>query len=51
MANGLVERVISQLKIIKTERRTYLGEDRLESLLRIAADAPSLLQWYASGAV
>ena len=44
VANGHVERVFSQLKIIKTERRTHLGEDRLESLLRIVADAPSLLQ-------
>ena len=44
VANGHVERVFSQLKIIKTERCTYLREDRLESLLRIVTDAPSLLQ-------
>ena len=49
VSNGHVERVFSQLKIIKTERRTCLGEDRLESL--IVADAPSLSQWGASGAV
>lgn len=50
VSNGHVERVISQLKITKTYC-TCLGEECLESLLRIAADAPSLSQWDASGAV
>ena len=50
-ANGRVERTFSQLKIIKTERRTCLGIDRLDSLLRITTDAPPLSKWDASGAV
>ena len=51
MANGCVERIFSQLKLIKTERQSYLGIDRLDSLLRIATDAPPLSKWDASGAV
>ena len=51
MANGCVERIFSQLKLIKTEKHTYLGIDRLDSLLRIATDAPPLSKWDASGAV
>ena len=51
MANGRVERIFSQLKLIKTERRTCLAIDRLDSLLRIAADVPPLSKWDASGAV
>ena len=51
MANGRVERIFSQLKLIKTERRTCLGIDRLDSLLQIVADAPPLSKWDASGAV
>ena len=49
MANGRVERIFSQL--IKTERRTCLAIDRLDSLLQIAVDAPRLSKWDASGAV
>ena len=49
MANGRVERIFSQLKLIKTERHTCLGIDKLDSWLRIAADA--LFKWDASGAV
>ena len=51
MSNGHVERVFSQLKVIKTNRRTCLGEDRLDSLLRIATIGPPLLEWDASPAV
>ena len=51
MANGRVERIFSQLKLIKTERRTCFTIDRLDSLLQIAADAPPLSKWDASGAV
>ena len=51
MSNGRVERAFSQLKLIKTERRTCLGEGRLDSLVRIAVDAPPLAKWNASGAV
>ena len=51
MSNGHLERVFSQLKIIKTNRRTGLGENRLDSLLRIVTTGPPLSQWDASGAV
>ena len=51
MANGRVERIFSQLKLIKTERRTCFTIDRLDSLLQIAVDAPPLSKWDASGAV
>jgi len=30
------------LKMIKTERRTSLGEEQLDNLLRIAVDSPPL---------
>ena len=51
MANGRVERVFSQLKLIKTNRRTCLGEDTLDRLLRINAEGPPLSQWDASAAL
>ena len=51
LSNGHVERVFSQLKIIKSDRRTCLGEDRLDSLLRIATSAPPLSQWDPTHAV
>ena len=51
MSNGHVEHVFSQLKVIKTNRRACLGENRLDSLLRIATTAPPLSQWDATRAV
>ena len=51
MSNGHVERVFSQLKVIKTNRRTCLGEDRLDSLLHIATTGPPLSNWDATPAV
>ena len=51
MSNGHLERVFSQLKVIKTERRSCLGEDRLDQLLRINTDAPPLVDWDPSGSV
>ena len=51
ISNGRVERAFSQLKLIKTERRTCLGEGRLDSLVCIVIDAPPLAKWNASGAV
>ena len=51
MSNGHMERVFSQLKVIKTNRRTCLGEDRLDSLLRIATTGPPLSDWDASPTV
>ena len=42
IANGRVERVFSQMKLIKNSRRTCLGEDTctLDQLLRINVEAP-----------
>ena len=51
VSNCDVERVFSQLKIIKSERCTCIGEDRLISLLHIAGDAPQISIWDSSGAV
>ena len=50
-ANGWVERIFSQLKLIKTERCTCLGIHRLDSLIWIAAAAPPLTKWDAIGVV
>ena len=46
-----MEHVFSQLKVIKTNRRTCLGEDRLDSLLCIATTGPPLSNWDATPAV
>ena len=51
MSNGHLEQVFSTLKMIKTERRTSLGESQLDNLLRIAVDSPPLSNWDPSGAV
>ena len=51
MSNGHLERVFSQLKLIKTNRRNCLSEDRLDSLVRIATTGPPLKQWDAGNAV
>ena len=50
MSNGHLERVCSQLKLIKSERRTSLSENRLNSLLRIITTGPPLPQWDPSSA-
>ena len=41
----LLERLYSQLKLIKPDRRSSLGEDRLDQLLQITVDAPPLSKW------
>ena len=51
MSNVHVERVFSQLNVIKTNRRTCLGEDRLDSLLQIATTGRPLSEWDSSHAV
>ena len=51
MANGRLERVFSALKLIKVDRRSRLGEDRLDNLVRIAVDGPPFHQWDATDAV
>ena len=50
MSNGHLERVFSQLKLIKSDRRTSLSENRLDSLLRVVTTGPQLPQWDPSGA-
>ena len=40
-----------QLKTVKANRRSCLGEDRLEYLIRIQLEGPPLQQWDASRAV
>ena len=45
VANGRVERVFSQLKLIKNNRRTCLREDTLDQLLRINVEGPPLSDW------
>ena len=39
MSNGELECIFSQLKVINIEKHSCLGEDRLDQLLRISADA------------
>ena len=45
IANGRVERVFSQLKLIKNNRRTCLRENTLDQLLRINVEGPPLSDW------
>ena len=51
LSNGQLERCFSRLKIVKTNRRSCLGEDRLENLIRIQLAGPPLHRWDASRAV
>lgn len=51
MSNRHLERVFSQLKLIKLNRRTSLGEDTLDQLIRINVEGPPLSKWDASGAL
>ena len=50
-ANGRVEKVFSQLKLIKNNRRTCLKEDTLDHLLRINTEGPPLADWDANHAL
>ena len=45
VANGHLERVFSQLKLIKTNRRTSIKEDTLDQLVRINVEGPPLFDW------
>ena len=45
------ERVFSQLKLIKSSRRTCIGEDTLDYLIRVNVEGPPLSQWDASVAL
>ena len=49
LSNGHVERCFSQLKLLKSDRRTSLGEDRLDHILRVRIEGPPLVAWDAIG--
>lgn len=53
LSYGHLERVFSQLKLIRSDRRTCFGEDTLDHPIRINVEAPSLplFEWDASGAL
>lgn len=51
ISDGHLERVFSQMKLIKGERHSSLGEDLLDDLLRISVEAPHPSTCDASGAV
>ena len=51
VSNGHLEQVFSQIKLIKTNRRTCLGENTLDQLIRINVEAPPLSEWDASCAL
>ena len=51
VSNGHLERVFSQLKLIKVDRRSSLGEDRLDQLVRINVEAAPLTDWDSGSAV
>ena len=45
VANGHLERVFSQLKLIKTNRRTSIKEDTLDQSVCINVEGPPLSDW------
>lgn len=51
LANGSLERMFSKLKVIKTDRRSCLGEDTLDQLLRINIEGPAPSHWDAAPAM
>ncbi|XP_065885418.1 uncharacterized protein [Dysidea avara] len=51
LSNGHLERVFSQLKLIKTDHHTNLSENRLDQLVRINVEGPPLEKWDASSAI
>ena len=51
VSNGHLERIFSQVKLIKSERRSCLGEDKLDELVRINVESPPLSKWDSESAV
>lgn len=51
MSNGRLERIFSQLKLLKSKSRTRLTSDSLDQLVRITVEGPSLQNWNAAGAL
>ena len=51
LSNGHLERVFSQMKFIKNDRRINLTENRLDQLVRIDCSGPPIDQWDPSNAI
>ena len=51
ISNGKLERVFSQIKLIKNDRRTFLQENTLDQLIRINVEGPPLSEWDSSCAL
>ena len=51
LSNDHLERVFSQLKLIKNDRRINISEDRLDQLIRIGADGPPIDKWDSLNAI
>ena len=51
VSNGHLERVFSQIKLIKNNRRTCLRESTLDQLIRINVEGPPLSEWDSSFAL
>ena len=51
LSNGHLERVFSQLKLIKNDRRINISEDRLDQLIRIGTDGPPIDKWDSLNAI
>ena len=45
VSNGHLEKVFSQVKLIKTNNRTSLHENTLDQLIRINVEGPPLVNW------
>jgi len=51
VSNGHLVRCFSQMKILKTDKRSSLSEKRLDGLLRICLEGPCLSQWDVNNTV
>ena len=51
ISNGHLERCFSHMKILKTNKRSSLGEEKLDGLLQIHFEGPPPNQWSAKSAV
>ena len=51
LSNGHLERIFSQLKLIKNDGRTNLSENWLDQLVRINVDGPPMEKWDPSSAL
>ena len=51
LSNGHLERVFSQLKLIKNDWHINISEDRLDQLIRIGTDGPPIDKWDSLNAI